>query len=88
MTFIEQFERQLGGMMEIEPDAAEIIRWASEKVLESYRNGIKAGREGATVKRDGRSRRRGGPWTPGQREQHGEPVRRGKAAKQAREVGN
>lgn len=58
MTFIEQFERQLAGMMETEQDVSRIIRWASEKVLESYRNGIKAGRDGVTVKRDGKSRRR------------------------------
>lgn len=58
MTFIEQFELQLAGMMETEADVSRIVRWASEKVLESYRNGIKAGRDGATVKRDGKSRRR------------------------------
>jgi hypothetical protein len=34
-----------------------IVRWVSEKVLESYRNGITAGQKGATVKRQGLSRR-------------------------------
>ena len=28
-----------------------MVRWVSEKVLESYRNGITAGQKGATVKR-------------------------------------
>ena len=36
-----------------------IVRWVSEKVLESYRNGITAGQKGATVIRKGESRRRG-----------------------------
>lgn len=58
MTFIEQFELQLAGMMETEADVSRIVRWASEKVLESYRNGITAGRNGETVKRKGKSRRR------------------------------
>ena len=40
-------------------DTADIVRWASEKILESYRNGITAGLQGATVKRPGTSRRSG-----------------------------
>ena len=35
------------------------VRWVSEKILESYRNGITAGRKGETVIRNGKSRRRG-----------------------------
>ncbi len=37
----------------------EVIRWVSERILESYSNGIAAGQKGATVKRKGESRRRG-----------------------------
>ncbi len=60
MTFIEQFERGLHRMLESgNADTADIVRWASEKVLESYRNGITAGLQGATVKRAGASRRPG-----------------------------
>lgn len=60
MTFIEQFERALTRMLDSgSADTAEIVRWASEKILESYRNGITAGLQGATVKRPGASRRSG-----------------------------
>jgi len=43
----------------LEADDAAIVRWVSEKVLESYRNGITAGQKGAQVIRHGQSRRRG-----------------------------
>jgi len=57
MTYIEQFEVELiKKLQSAEPDA-DIVRWASEIVLESYRNGITAGRKGETVKRQGKSRR-------------------------------
>lgn len=59
MTFIEEFERELLRRLESGDGSSAIVRWASEKVLESYRNGITAGQKGATVKRKGRSRRRG-----------------------------
>ena len=60
MSYIETFEQEL--MQKIESgteSTAEIVRWVSEKVLESYRNGITAGQKGATVKRQGQSRRSG-----------------------------
>lgn len=60
MTFIEQFEQELARRIESSTDSTtDIVRWVSEKVLESYRNGITAGQNGATVKRPGQSRRRG-----------------------------
>ncbi len=60
MTFIEQFETELARQLDsAECSAEDIVRWASERVLESYRNGITAGQQGATVKRHGESRRRG-----------------------------
>ena len=40
-------------------DESELAHWVSEKLIESYRNGIKAGGNGTQVKRDGKSRRRG-----------------------------
>ena len=59
MTFIEQFETDLAHQIDSgSADTASIVVWASEKVLESYRNGIIAGREGTTVKRSGNSRRK------------------------------
>jgi hypothetical protein len=60
MSYIETFEAELMQKLEGSTDStAEIVRWVSEKVLESYRNGITAGQKGATVKRQGLSRRTG-----------------------------
>ena len=59
MTYIEQFEQELVKKLQRTVYPAAIVRWVSEKVLESYRNGITAGQKGATVKRKGQSRRRG-----------------------------
>jgi len=59
MTYLENFERELAQRIQSGEDTASIVRWVNEKVLESYRNGIKAGQNGAVVKRNGQSRRRG-----------------------------
>ena len=59
MSYIEQFEQELAKKLTSSETGEEIVRWVSEKVLESYRNGITAGQKGATVKRQGESRRRG-----------------------------
>lgn len=59
MSYIEQFEQELLGKLNGAGDTASVVRWVSEKVLESYRNGITAGQKGATVIRKGESRRRG-----------------------------
>lgn len=61
MTYIQEFEAELAKRLNGPEDEATIIRWVSEKVLESYRNGITAGQKGGTVKRQGQSRRRGFP---------------------------
>jgi uncharacterized membrane-anchored protein len=61
MSYIEQFEQELVKKLQSSEDPASIVRWVSEKVLESYRNGITAGQKGATVIRKGQSRRRGFP---------------------------
>jgi hypothetical protein len=58
MSYIETFDAELTAKLETGMEStAEIVRWVSEKVLESYRNGITAGQKGATVKRQGLSRR-------------------------------
>jgi hypothetical protein len=58
MTFIQQFETELTQKLENGTDnTLAIVRWASEKVLESYRNGITAGKKGTQVIRKGQSRR-------------------------------
>ena len=58
MSYIQDFEKELAGKLVSGETGEAIVRWVSEKVLESYRNGIKAGQKGETVKRDGTSRRR------------------------------
>ncbi len=59
MTFIQQFETELAQKLDNGTDnTLAIVRWASEKVLESYRNGITAGKKGTQVIRKGQSRRR------------------------------
>jgi len=58
MSYITDFESELTGKLEGAEDTASVVRWISEKVLESYRNGITAGQKGAQVIRKGKSRRR------------------------------
>jgi uncharacterized membrane-anchored protein len=55
MSYIEQFEQELVAKLNGKEDTASIVRWVSEKVLESYKNGITAGQKGATVKRQVKS---------------------------------
>lgn len=59
MSYIKDFEVELMKKLNGSEDAASIVRWISEKVLESYKNGITAGQKGAQVIRKGQSRRRG-----------------------------
>lgn len=59
MTFIQQFETELVKKLNSNEDEASVVRWAAERVLESYRNGITAGQKGTQVIRKGESRRRG-----------------------------
>ena len=59
MSYMTEFETELRGKLNASEGEDAVIRWVCEKVLESYRNGIKAGKNGADVKRDGESRRRG-----------------------------
>jgi uncharacterized membrane-anchored protein len=59
MSYIAQFEQELQNKLNRNEDTTAVVRWVTEKVLESYRNGITAGQKGATVIRKGESRRRG-----------------------------
>jgi len=59
MSYIEQFEQELRKKYDEAQDEEVLFKWISEKILESYRNGITAGRKGARVMRQGESRRRG-----------------------------
>ena len=59
MSYIQQFEAELlNKLTSGTEDDAVIVAWVSEKVLESYRNGITAGQKGTQVIRKGQSRRR------------------------------
>lgn len=58
MSYIEEFETELARKLLSNETSETVVRWVSEKVLESYRNGIKAGQKGEMVKRNGKSRRR------------------------------
>ncbi len=60
MSYIADFEAELARKLDTgTEDTAAIVRFVSEKVLESYRNGITAGQKGEQVIRKGASRRRG-----------------------------
>jgi hypothetical protein len=61
MTYIQQFEAELLKKLNGTEEEAVIVRWVSEIILESYRNGITAGQKGVQVIRKGQSRRRGFP---------------------------
>lgn len=58
MSYIDTFEAEFRKRLASDSDDA-LVKWVSERVLESYRNGITAGQNGTTVKRQGESRRRG-----------------------------
>ena len=58
MSYITDFESELTTKLNGKEDTASIVRWISEKVLQSYKNGITAGQKGAQVIRKGESRRR------------------------------
>jgi hypothetical protein len=59
MSYITDFESELTAKLESNDGTESIVRWISEKILESYRNGITAGQKGVQVIRKGKSRRRG-----------------------------
>ena len=59
MSYIKEFETELMKKLNSSETGEAVVRWVSEKVLESYRNGITAGQQGAQVLRKGTSRRSG-----------------------------
>ena len=59
MTYIEQFEAELVKKLQTAEDTKSLVKWITERVLESYRNGITAGQKGVKVIRNGESRRKG-----------------------------
>ena len=59
MSYIEAFEQEFRKRLDGSDDTDTLVRWVSEKVLESYRNGLSAAEKGVKVARQGKSRRRG-----------------------------
>jgi len=59
MSYITEFEAELRKRFDEAQDEEVLFKWISEKVLESYKNGITAGQKGGQVIRKGESRRRG-----------------------------
>ena len=58
MSYIKDFEAQLRAKLESgTEDTAGIVRWASEKVVESFINGGKAGNEAIQRILDGKGHR-------------------------------
>jgi uncharacterized membrane-anchored protein len=51
MSYIKEFESDLLKKLNGNEDTTSVVRWVSEKVLESYKNGITAGQKGAQVMR-------------------------------------
>jgi len=49
MSYIKDFEVELTKKLESGEDTVSIVRWISEKVLASYRNGIATGKKAARV---------------------------------------
>ena len=58
-TYIETFETEFRKRLASTDSDDALVKWVSERVLESHRNGITAGQNSKTVKRQGESRRRG-----------------------------
>lgn len=58
MSYRQEFETQFVTKLRSKATEADLVHWVTEKVLESYKNGIKAGQNGAVVKRNGKGRHR------------------------------
>jgi hypothetical protein len=44
--FIERFEMELTRLLKERTETTAIVKWASDKVFESYRNGVEVGKNG------------------------------------------
>jgi len=51
MTYLQKIEAEFLKKLDETPDRAALARWVSGKILESYKNGITAGRKGGTVRK-------------------------------------
>lgn len=58
MSYMQELEAQMREQFKDAQSEEVFFRWVVQKVLESYKNGIKAGQKGAVVKRNGKSRGR------------------------------
>jgi hypothetical protein len=46
MSYMDDFERDLVGVLENAPDQNTVVNFVKNKLLESYRNGLAAGKKG------------------------------------------
>jgi hypothetical protein len=60
-SFKRAFEEELARRLTNTEGDEAIVRWASEQLLQSYKNGIAVGQKGGTVIRQGQSRGRSLP---------------------------
>jgi len=56
MSYITDFETELSKKLASSETSESIVRWVSERLLQSYKNGIIAGRKGETAKGQEKSR--------------------------------
>jgi uncharacterized membrane-anchored protein len=51
MSYIEKVEAELVKKLGSHEEIKSVVRWVSERILESYKNGIISGRKGGSSKR-------------------------------------
>ena len=59
MSYITEFEQELARKLTSSETGEDIVRWVSEKVLESYKNGIAAGQKRGQPSPKGKGRASG-----------------------------
>ena len=58
MSYMDDFERDLVNVLENAPDQKTVVQFVKNKLLESYRNGVSAGKKGLPAKTAGAGDRR------------------------------
>jgi hypothetical protein len=49
MSYIKEFEAELAKQLQSGMDQATLTKWLSDKILESYKNGVVAGKRAAAI---------------------------------------
>ena len=61
MNYMTQFQNELANKLSLQEHPRTIVEWVCGKMLESYKNGLAAGRKRAAVNRQGKNRSNGSP---------------------------